>query len=122
MHGDLLLLNRGEPPSWTPGHAEDGRNEHADEDDAAKPLAASHLEEHDAGYESVWVGDRECEDGGKRDVVPSLFQWILACRFHYQPRFHLLAHDGGFSFKRTFTFSHFHYFKKGFPVLAHTSD
>ncbi len=50
------------------------------------------------------------------EAVPGLFQWVLACRFH------LLAHDNAFSFKRTITFSHFHFFKKGFPVLAHTSD
>ena len=121
MHGDLLL-NRGESPPRQPEQTEDGRSQDADENDAAQHLAAVHCEEDDACDECGWSGDCEREDGGKGDRVPGLFEWIPASCFHVHSGFHLLAHGDGFSFNGTFTFSHFHAFKKSFPVLADTSD
>ncbi|SRR5579875_1222589 len=122
MHSDLPLLNRGEPTSRPPKHAENGSGEDTDENDAGKPLAAAHCEENDPGDERGRAGDCEREDGGKGDRIPGLFQWMPVCCFHVHSGFHLLAHGDSFSFNWTFTFSRFHAFKKSFPVLADTSD
>ena len=97
-------------------------DEHANEDDAAQHLAVSHSEEGDSCDERGRACDCSCEVGGKGDGVLGLFQWVPTCRFHFPSRFHLVAHGDGFSFNGTFTFSHFHTFKKGFPVLAYTSN